>query len=134
MNSGKDYKARETDVSQPIMAGGPVGGNQGGDYVTDPIAWTEELTASENVAGTVQRGGSGGRHDGVMQPDMSVRRLTPTECERLQGFPDNWTRIPYRNKDADACPDGPRYKALGNSMAVNVMRWIGQRIAMVDRL
>ena len=134
MNSGKDYKARETDVSQPLMAGGPVGGNQGGDYVADPIAWTEELTASENVAGTVQRGGGGGRHDGVMQPDMSVRRLTPTECERLQGFPDNWTRIPYRGKDADACPDGPRYKALGNSMAVNVMRWIGQRIDAVEKL
>jgi DNA (cytosine-5)-methyltransferase 1 len=134
MNSGKDYKARETDVSQPIMAGGPVGGNQGGDYVADPIARTEELTASENVAGTVQRGGSGGRHDGVMQPDMSVRRLTPTECERLQGFPDGWTAIPWRGKDAGACPDGPRYKALGNSMAVNVMRWIGQRIDAVDRL
>ena len=134
MNSGKDYKARETDVSQPLMAGGPGGGNQGGDYVADPIAWTEELTASENVAGTVQRGGSGGRHDGVMQPDMSVRRLTPTECERLQGFPDNWTRIPYRGKDADACPDGPRYKALGNSMAVNVMRWIGQRIDAVEKI
>ena len=134
MNSGKDYKARETDVSQPIMAGGPVGGNQGGDYVADPIAWTEELTASENVAGTVQRGGSGGRHDGVMQPDMSVRRLTPTECERLQGFPDGWTAIPWRGKDAAACPDGPRYKALGNSMAVNVMRWIGQRIDAVDKI
>ena len=100
MNSGKDYKARETEVSQPIMAGGPVGGNQGGDYVAA----------------------------------AAVRRLTPTECERLQGFPDNWTRIPYRGKDADACPDGPRYKALGNSMAVNVMRWIGQRIDAVEKL
>ena len=100
MNSGKDYKARETDVSQPIMAGGPVGGNQGGDYVAT----------------------------------QSVRRLTPTECERLQGFPDGWTAIPWRGKDADACPDGPRYKALGNSMAVNVMRWIGQRIDAVEKL
>lgn len=57
-----------------------------------------------------------------------VRRLTPIECERLQGFPDNWTQIPYRNKAADQCPDGPRYAACGNSMAVPVMRWIGQRI------
>ena len=56
---------------------------------------------------------------------MVVRRLTPMECERLQGFPDDWTAIPYRGKTA---PDGPRYKALGNSMAVPVMRWIGQRI------
>ena len=60
---------------------------------------------------------------------MQVRRLTPVEAERLQGFPDNFTRIPYRNKTAENCPDGPRYKALGNSMAVPVMHWIGSRIA-----
>jgi len=65
---------------------------------------------------------------------MAVRRLTPTECERLQGFPDGFTQIPYRNKPADKCPDGPRYKALGNSMAVPVMRWIGERIQQVDSL
>ena len=64
----------------------------------------------------------------------AVRRLTPVECERLQGFPDGFTRIPYRGKPADRCPDGPRYKALGNSMAVNVMAWIGERIALVDAL
>ena len=57
-----------------------------------------------------------------------VRRLTPIECERLQGFPDNHTQIPYRNKSADLCPDGLRYAACGNSMAVPVMAWIGQRI------
>lgn len=64
--------------------------------------------------------------------DMVVRRLTPRECERLQGFPSDWTKIPYRGKPADECPDGPRYKAVGNSMAVPVMRWIGKRIAMAD--
>ena len=64
----------------------------------------------------------------------AVRRLTPVECERLQGFPDDFTRIPYRGKPADRCPDGPRYKALGNSMAVNVMAWIGERIALVDAM
>ena len=63
-----------------------------------------------------------------------VRRLTPVECERLQGFPDNFTAIPWRNKQAENCPDGPRYKALGNSMAVPVMRWIGERIQMVEDL
>ena len=57
-----------------------------------------------------------------------VRRLTPRECERLQGFPDDWTRIPYRGKSADKCPDAPRYKAIGNSWAVPVVRWIGRRI------
>jgi DNA (cytosine-5)-methyltransferase 1 len=59
------------------------------------------------------------------QPRMVVRRLTPRECERLQGFPDDYTIVPWRGKP---CPDGPRYKALGNSMAVPVMRWIGRRI------
>jgi len=67
---------------------------------------------------------------GVINPKdkMAVRRLTPKECERLQGFPDDHTLIPWRNKPADQCPDGPRYKALGNSMAVPCMRWIGERI------
>lgn len=53
-------------------------------------------------------------------------------AERLQGFPSDWTKIPYRGKPADECPDGPRYKAVGNSMAVPVMRWIGERIAMAE--
>jgi len=59
---------------------------------------------------------------------FAVRRLTPVECERLQGFGDNYTQIPWRKKPADQCPDGPRYKALGNSMAVPCMEWIGKRI------
>jgi len=58
-----------------------------------------------------------------------VRRLTPRECERLQGFPDDWTLVPYRRKPA---ADGPRYKALGNSFAVPVVRWIGERIDLVN--
>ena len=72
-------------------------------------------------------------HDqiGTVFNGMSVRRLTPRECERLQGFPDDYTLVTYRNKPA---ADGPRYKALGNSMAVPVMRWIGERIAMVSQL
>ena len=57
-----------------------------------------------------------------------VRRLTPVECERLQGFPDNHTQIPWRGKPATDCPDSLRYKAIGNSMAVPVMRWIGERV------
>jgi cytosine-specific methyltransferase len=63
-----------------------------------------------------------------IQAGTRLRRLTPTECERLMGFPDNYTQIPYRNKPALHCPDTPRYKALGNSMAVPVVRWIGQRL------
>ena len=64
---------------------------------------------------------------------MAVRRLTPKECERLQGFDDDHTLIPWRNKPADQCPDGPRYKALGNSMAVPCMAWIGKRIDAVEK-
>lgn len=63
---------------------------------------------------------------------MLVRRLTPLECERLQGFPDGHTLIAWKGKPAEECPDGPRYKAIGNSMAVPVMRWIGRRIAAAD--
>ena len=246
MNSGKDYKARETDVSQPLMAAGPVGGNQGGDFVAQPLVYDTRnglaphgsmqgspvvgaLLAKEaempmvlsrqptaygfqpriarngrgdmgDVVGTLSaEAGTGdtapcvavaypiqspGRCDGqgsvgIGQPEdpmftlstmkdqhavgfyanegshgsgnnaelsptlkahpktsnlaavatsMQVRRLTPTECERLQGFPDGYTAIPWKKKDANECPDGPRYKALGNSMAVPVMRWIGERI------
>jgi len=73
----------------------------------------------------------GGVQHGVLTP-MAVRRLTPTECERLQGFPDNWSRIPWKGKPEDQCPDGPRYKACGNSMAVPCMRWIGEQIARVE--
>ena len=64
----------------------------------------------------------------------AVRRLTPRECERLQGFPDDYTLIPWRGREKDVCPDGPRYKALGNSMAVPCMEWIGQRIDAVDKI
>ena len=77
-------------------------------------------------------GGRGGMGVGAIATAWTVRRLTPVECERLQAFPDQFTRIPYRGKPAEQCPDGPRYKALGNSMAVNVMQLIGERIAIVE--
>lgn len=67
-------------------------------------------------------------HSHAVATASAVRKLLPVECERLQGFPDGWTQIPYRGKPAEQCPDAPRYKALGNSWAVPVVRWIGQRI------
>ena len=67
-----------------------------------------------------------------LRTGMQVRRLTPIECERLQGFPDDYTNIPWRGKPES--PDGPRYKALGNSIAVPCMRWIGERIAFVEKV
>ena len=105
-----------------------------------PVAFAiQERAVCENLdAGP---GGIGIRGDGVSYTLEArqvpqavacrhlVRRLTPKECERLQGFPDNHTLIPWRGKPAELCPDGPRYKAIGNSMAVPVIRWIGERIA-----
>lgn len=252
-NSGKDFKARQVDVAQPLMAGGPVGGNQGGDYILQPVCFSckdhgadagddvaptmramghgdshangggqlavafaiQERAVSENpdagpdgigvreglaytleARGSVQavafvqnsrdevrlfgddgqtvgalagnpgakqqcylaepytlmergragesnfeyrqdgtanailtpNGGRGGFGVGAIAHEWAVRRLTPLECERLQSFPDGYTAIQRGNKSADQCPDGPRYKALGNSMAVPVMRWIAQRL------
>lgn len=80
------------------------------------------------------RASTGGGDKPHVMVGMAVRRLTPRECERLQGFPDDYTRIPWRGKPAELCPDGPRYKALGNSMAVPVMRWIGERIKQVHEI
>jgi DNA (cytosine-5)-methyltransferase 1 len=85
----------------------------------------DEMKFETDVSGTLTRSQSAG----VMQ-NMAVRRLTPTECERLQGFPDNYTNIPWRGKPDS--PDAPRYKAMGNSMAVPVMAWLGKRIQGVE--
>jgi DNA (cytosine-5)-methyltransferase 1 len=82
----------------------------------------------EETAPTLEAGGGGNSQSAVLQR-MAVRRLTPRECERLQGFPDDYTLVPFRGKPAT---DSARYKALGNSMAVPVMRWLGERIAMVE--
>lgn len=75
---------------------------------------------------------TGAKQQCYLASPWAVRRLTPRECERLQGFPDDFTRIPYRGKPADKCPDGPRYKAIGNSWAVNCADWIAERIDQVD--
>jgi len=90
-------------------------------------AETETFVVTMDVAGALAAEPGAKQQTYTMQA-MQVRRLTPRECERLQGFPDDYTAIPYRGKPA---ADGPRYRALGNSMAVPVMRWIGARIAMI---
>lgn len=128
------------------------------------FGWSEELNALENLQPTIQRGGAGGRHEGVaystklhnttsnnagkifeertacldanspppaLLTAMQVRRLTPGECESLQGFPQGYTNVPHRGKPA---ADGPRYKALGNSWAVPNVRWIGERINLVSSI
>jgi DNA (cytosine-5)-methyltransferase 1 len=107
---------------------GPLDTNGSTQAVAQPIAFTQN---QRNEVRTLEVAGAlaaepGMKQQTYLQTSMQVRRLTPVECERLQGFPDGYTNIPWRNKPES--PDGPRYKALGNSMAVPVMRWIGERI------
>jgi DNA (cytosine-5)-methyltransferase 1 len=90
-----------------------------GDYTDDGTASTVKARDDKDATDLVAA--------------STVRRLTPKECERLQGFPDDFSRIPWRNKEPEDCPNGHRYKALGNSMAVPVMNWIGRRIDMVEK-
>ena len=116
---------REDDLASTMTKNTGSGGEtQNPAYVLQSIACevADTLTSTE-VTNQVAS---------VYAASMAVRRLTPTECERLQGFPDGYTNIPWRKQPES--PDGPRYKALGNSMAVPVMAWIGQRIQMVEDL
>jgi len=103
------------------VRGGCEGGGKG--YLgSDEKAFTLSVTQDQQIAFNVT--------DEAKVQNMAVRRLTPTECERLQGFPDNYTNIPWRGKPDS--PDAPRYKAMGNSMAVPCMSWLGKRIQMVE--
>jgi site-specific DNA-cytosine methylase len=108
-----------------------------GDHASRPTDYTP-IVFSETGPGFLSEGVHALRAEGENRPSRpthtiktgrAVRRLTPRECERLQGFPDDYTLIPYRGGVA---ADGPRYKALGNSMAVPVMRWIAERIEMLE--
>jgi len=114
-----------TAVAQPVSAFNiaPGKGELKDDIHITNATTTKTLDASGSNPAMHQGGAA------IIQ-SMAVRRLTPTECERLQGFPDGYTNIPWRKKDES--PDGPRYKALGNSMAVPVMKWIGSRIQQVE--
>lgn len=87
----------------------------------------------EEVSGSLVANQDQTLFDGTAD-EYVIRRLTPRECERLQGFTDDWTLIPWRGKPAEECPDGPRYKCIGNSMAVPVMGWIGRRLEEVDSI
>lgn len=127
----RDYKDA-TDLVAHTLRNEGFDASDGADLISkvdphDAIAWSNELTVNIELAGAIQRGGDGGRHDGVFH-NWAVRRLTPTECARLQGFPDNHCRIPWRGKSRSVCPDGPQYKALGNSMAVPCIAWLLSRM------
>jgi DNA (cytosine-5)-methyltransferase 1 len=107
------------------------GRNNGGENVLVQSVVAPTLTAANDPSRSPQSSEVTQQVYSVYQSSMAVRRLTPKECERLQGFPDNYTNIQAKGKPT---PDGPRYKALGNSMAVPVMAWIGQRIEQVEAI
>ena len=136
--SYKDSGADATSDLSPTIRAGNHDKSHANSGQPPAIAMTYTAPAighfkADNISSTLTK--SAGQGNGETQngafvlKNMDVRRLTPIECERLQGFHDNHTLIGWRGKDADECPDGPRYKAIGNSMAVPVMRWIGDRIA-----
>ena len=166
--SAKDHGAdAQQDLAPTLRAGGHAGSHANAGVMPaiafhptqDPISSTDGTTHGLGC------GSSGGQASIAVATHMQVRRLTPRECERLQGFPDDYTAIPWKAHQAWAkkqgthadgksfedwliettgrglrqpttqeCPDGPRYKALGNSMAVPVMAWIGRRIAIVTEI
>ena len=135
-------------VAQPITQYGDIAGSltarhdsspcadRGANVLAQPIPFdTTQITSPQNGCNP-QPGApchplAATAHVPAIASTMAVRRLTPVECERLQGFPDNYTNIPWRKKDES--PDGPRYKSLGNSMAVPVMHWIGKNIKKVSQ-
>ena len=131
---GMNQKLDETGVV-PTMR---VGRDSGDCVLSQAVAFAENSRGEVRLEGgdgsrtgaLSTGGGKPGQGRPMVASHMAVRRLTPVECERLQGFPDNWTAIEYRGKPA--C-DGPRYKAIGNSMAVPCMRWIGERTAKTNQ-
>jgi len=129
--------AENTIGRQPHNGGNGDGFTVGGPMYTlnasgvhgiahDPIAFPSTMSGTQHASAENIAPSMGSKNPTAVAQSMAVRRLTPVECERLQGFPDGYTNIPWR-KSAES-PDGPRYKALGNSWAVPVVRWIGQRI------
>ena len=130
--SGHPAPSRETreDVAKTLTRG--VSQRYDFESKTLPVSFwwqvggTQGMAVDVNMCGTLIK-----NQTPAILSSPTVRRLTPRECERLQGFPDDYTLIPYRGKPA---ADSPRYKAMGNSMAVPVMRWIGQRIQMVENI
>jgi DNA (cytosine-5)-methyltransferase 1 len=144
--AGNGVTEHETYVAYALQGAGATSQSANGSGIKQNQSFTLNCTDVHGVAygfepGIAKREGNPTRFSKEMSPtlrasmgdnqvalanNMAVRRLTPIECERLQGFPDNYTNI------KDKCPDGPRYKAMGNSMAVPVMAWLGKRIQMAE--
>lgn len=126
--SGQGAQSRSIGYAEEISPTLP--SNAGGNTTPAVLSVdTFNQTTNEHTSQTLGSSATDVNHyAAVINPPMAIRRLTPVECERLQGFPDGHTQIPWKKKPAEECPDGPRYKACGNSMAVPCMKWIGQRI------
>jgi DNA (cytosine-5)-methyltransferase 1 len=138
--SAKDYGADAIEDCSPTLRAGGFTGSHANGGVMPAVAYgfkagqgakAQGIGWQEECAPTLSGGESGTQRSPGLLQASTVRRLTPEECEKLQGFLPGYTQVPYRNKPA---ADGPRYKALGNSMAVPVMHFIGQRIQMVEDL
>jgi DNA (cytosine-5)-methyltransferase 1 len=124
-NAQYEPKIEESNTTPTLVARGP--------HAVFPVAVDMyNMSINEKTSQTLSSSASDINHTGGTITNARVRRLTPIECERLQGFPSGFTNIPYRKKEES--PDGPRYKSLGNSMAVPVMAWIGKRIQEVSEL
>lgn len=137
-NSGQENGAAAGSIAyqeeqSPTLKSASSGTNQ-----VPVVAFMEnqraEVRVSEQTDALTKGGGKPGQGYPAALDGMQVRRLTPVECERLQDFPDGHTMIQWRGKPAENCPDGPRYKAIGNSMAVPCMRWIGERIQKIEEI
>jgi DNA (cytosine-5)-methyltransferase 1 len=125
-----DIHVTDADATKTLDASGSNPAmHQGGAAIVQPIAFSGQMSVPQTDVDMTQT--LGAKNPMAVAQAMAVRRLSPKECERLQGFPDNYTDIKPKGK---ATPDGPRYKALGNSMAVPVMAWIGKRIQEVDAI
>lgn len=123
-------RAIEVDKSPPLKTTTPIYCLAENTIGRKPENGGNGIGVNEDTSFTLNATGVHG-----IATESAVRKLMPVECERLQGFPDDYTRIPYRGKSAEECPDAPRYKALGNSWAVPVIRWIGKRIQKeLDRI
>lgn len=135
-NHAQDSRIREIDCAPVLSAkAGTGGGNLPlvASFMVGQGSRAGGIAFSESAAPTLKAAMSGSNQVPDVLQSATVRRLLPVETERLMGFPDDHTRIPWRGKPAEKCPDSLRYKACGNSMCVNVMRWIGMRIENIER-